>query len=272
MEKIILYCKSYRGDVQGVLRLKNSIEKFNKDNIPFYVSCPLSDKKIFEEVLGTKNYTLINDEDIFKLKSNLDGWRSQQIIKSNLHKTNITENYLAIDSDCYFIKDFYISDFMAKENVPYTIIHENKEASQYKKLFFGTDFDKGGYVEALNAYREIFDSPYKKLYDYGNAPYIWSCKVWEHFEKNYLIPNKMTFETFQITMEHQFQNIRLAMREAIVYGEYVLNTKVIELIPTGPYFKFYNSKEMVEYEKKVGLFDEEKLKSSYIGILYQSKI
>ena len=32
MEKIILYCKSYRGDVQGVLRLKNSIEKFNKDN------------------------------------------------------------------------------------------------------------------------------------------------------------------------------------------------------------------------------------------------
>ena len=62
------------------------------------------------------------------------------------------------------------------------------------------------------------------------------------------------------------------MREAIVYGEYVLNTKVIELIPTGPYFKFYNSKEMVEYEKKVGLFDEEKLKSSYLGILYQSKI
>ena len=48
--------------------------------------------------------------------------------------------------------------------------------------------------------------------------------------------------------------------------------EMVKDFATNPYFKFYNSKEMVEYEKKVGLFDEEKLKSSYLGILYQSKI
>ena len=32
MEKIILYCKSYRGDVDRVLKLKNSIEMFFKLN------------------------------------------------------------------------------------------------------------------------------------------------------------------------------------------------------------------------------------------------
>ena len=47
MNNIILYCKSYAGDVQRVKKLKGSIEKYNKDNIPFYISCPKKDKQLF---------------------------------------------------------------------------------------------------------------------------------------------------------------------------------------------------------------------------------
>ena len=57
------------------------------------------------------------------------------------------------------------------------------------------------------------------------------------------------------------------MREAITYGEYLLNTKIIEIIPTGPLFKVYHWKEMVDFEQKTGLFNEEKLKESYLGII-----
>jgi hypothetical protein len=269
MHDIILYCKSYAGDVQRVKKLKSSIEKYNRDNIPFYISCPKKDKQLFEDTLGKENYTLLLDEDIITLKYPLDGWRSQQIVKSSIHKLKITKNYLCLDSDAYFITDFYESDFIAKDDIPYTLIHENKEISQYKKSLFNSNFSKGAYKEALDAYREVFNSEYKKLYDYGPNPYIWSCKVWEHFEKNYLNPNKLTLESFMIQMEQQYN---IQMREAITYGEYLLNTQLFEIIPSGPLFKVYHWKEMVDFEQKTGLFDEEKLAESYLGIIYQSKI
>ena len=281
MHNIILYCKSYAGDVQRVKKLKSSIEKYNKDNLPFYISCPKQDKQLFEDTLGKENYTLILDEDIVILQyDELDGWRSQQIVKSSLHKLKITKNYVCLDSDAYFITDFYESDFIAKDDIPYTIIHENKEVSQYKKLFFNSNFSKGAYRDTLKAYRKTFGSEYKKLYDYGPNPYIWSCKVWEHFEENYLIPNNLTLETFMVRMEANSlynitQNIKdqsCQMREAIVYGEYLLNTQLFEIIPTGPIFKVYHWKEMVEFEEKAGMFDEEKIKESYLGIIYQSNI
>jgi hypothetical protein len=269
MHNLILYCKSYSGDVQRLKKLKESIEIYNKDNIPFYISCPKKDKQLFENILGKENYTLLFDEDIITLEYPIDGWRSQQIIKSNIHKLKITENYLCLDSDAYFIKDFYENDFIAKDNIPYTLIHENKETQQYKKLFYNTNYSESGYTQCLSYYRKTFGSDYRKIYDYGPSPYIWSCKVWEHFEENYLKLNNFTFEKFQITMEQQFNT---QMREALIYGEYLLNTKLFEVIPTGPLFKVYHWKEMVDFEQKVGMFDEEKLKESYLGIIYQSKI
>ena len=54
MYNLILYCKSYKGDVQILKKLKSSIEKYNKDNIPFYISCPKEDKQLFEDT----NYSL----------------------------------------------------------------------------------------------------------------------------------------------------------------------------------------------------------------------
>jgi len=283
MHDIILYCKSYAGDVQRVKKLKSSIEKYNKDNIPFYISCPKQDKQLFEDTLGKENYTLILDEDIVILKyPELDGWRSQQIVKSSLHKLNITKNYLCLDSDAYFITDFYRSDFLAFGDIPYTIIHENKEISQYKKLFFNSNFSKGAYKETLDSYRNLFGSPYKKMYDYGPNPYIWSCEVWKHFEEHYLTrvktkdvtikgvkPKSIDLEGFMAVLEVQHG---VQMREAIIYGEYLLNTQLFEIVPTGPLFKVYHWKEMVEFEQKTGLFNEEKLAESYLGIIYQSKI
>ena len=289
MKNLILYCKSYSKDIERVKKLKESIEKYNSDNIPFYISCPLDDKNLFEDTLGTENYTLVIDEDIvsvglhnyeegnetyFKgkwndLVLNMDGWRTQQVVKSSIHKLKITKNYVCLDSDAYFIRPFFESDFIAKDDIPYTIIHENKEVSQYKKLFFNSNFSEGAYNKTLNAYRNIFGSNYKKLYDYGPNPYIWSCKVWEHFEENYLGPNKLTFESFSAHVEQQYN---IQMREAVTYGEYLLNTQLIEIIPTGPLFKVYHWKEMVDFEQKAGMFDEEKLKESYLGIIHQSNI
>ena len=48
---ITLYCKSFRSDVNRAFYLLKSIEEFNVDRIPFYISTPSEDRNIFKNIL-----------------------------------------------------------------------------------------------------------------------------------------------------------------------------------------------------------------------------
>ncbi len=59
------------------------------------------------------------------------GWESQQIVKSSFWKLNVCENYLMIDSDSYFIKDFGVEGAM--RNYAHSL-EENAQISKIKIL------------------------------------------------------------------------------------------------------------------------------------------
>ena len=42
----------------------------------------------------------------------------------------LRSNYLCIDSDSIFIRDFGKTDFLASDGEPYTVLHQNKELFQ----------------------------------------------------------------------------------------------------------------------------------------------
>lgn len=264
---LILYCKTFGRDFQRLKRLYESIEKHNKDNIPFFISAPSAEKELLQKIIGTEGYEFVPDESIWNFKYQMDGWRSQQIIKSNIWKAVDTENYICIDSDQFFIKDFYVKDFIHPSGTLYSVVHENKEVQQYEKLFFGKNYKDNGYCKAVNAYRQAFGSHHGKVYDYGPPPYHWSVKVWKHFEDNYLTPNDLTFETFQLAMQ---QNYKIAFREAVTYGEYLLAARPIELHPISGVFKFYHWKEMYEFEQKTELGKLENIEANFLGVTLQS--
>ena len=48
MENIILFCKSFRGDLARCIELSKSIQQHNKDNIPYYISVPPEDVELFK--------------------------------------------------------------------------------------------------------------------------------------------------------------------------------------------------------------------------------
>jgi hypothetical protein len=114
MNNFVIYCKSYHKDVYRAKDLLLSIHKYNSDNIPFYISVPKSDINLFESVLGTDDYVLLEDEEI---DTTNQGWKGQQIVKSQFWKLGFCENYLCIDSDCFFIKNFSVKDFMFDEKM-----------------------------------------------------------------------------------------------------------------------------------------------------------
>jgi hypothetical protein len=256
MKKIVLYCKSYNLDLDRVLNLAKSIEKYNIDKIPFYVSVPKVDLVLFTKKLGTLAL-VIEDESI--QESNTQGWVLQQVIKSNFWKLGLCENYVCIDSDSYFIKPFYESDFVCGDT-PYTVMHEQKElfswsSNRSKELGFNP---KDGFKNDRQKVMSVFGRE-GRYYDFGPSPTIWSSKVWKSLEDKYLIPNNITFESL---LEH-------SASEFSWYGESLLAFKDIEILPIEPIFKvFHYAIQYVEYKNEGVL--QESISENYMGIIMQS--
>lgn len=259
MEKIVIYCKSYINDLARLKIQANSIEQYNMDKIPYYVSCPKTDYDIFKRELPSF-VNLILDEDIIH-ESIEQSWHTQQIVKSQFYKYIDTENYLCIDSDSYFIKPFYIQDFIANGTTPYTVMHQQKNLFQWSCRYrteLGFD-PQIGFNETRSKIGNLFSRNLKINYDFGPSPVIWSRKVWESLEQNYLLPNNITFT----------QLIEFEPSEFTWYGEALLAFKPIEIYPIEPLFLVLHYPLQYQQFLQQG-YTEQDISSCYLGIIMTS--
>lgn len=265
---LAIYIKTFHRDFNRLEKLVHSIYKYNKSDIPVFISCPKNEYELLKNTVGTKDYTYIADEDIYEVRPPFIGWKSQTPIKLNAYTKIPAENILIVDSDAYFIKDFYDSDFIAYDDIPYTQMYENKYMAEMEKALKGVNYKDNGYSKCMRAYREVLGGKSDKIYDYGPNPHLWSTKVLKHMKENYLDPNGLTFETFSLAIEQNYPGIH--SRETAAYGEYLLATKCIDIVPCGPFFKVYHWKEMWDFERGTGLELEENIKENYLGVIMQS--
>jgi len=259
MNNVVLYCKSFSRDVDRTKVLLESVIKHNRDNIPFYISIPQEDTQLFRDKLGTVGYTLITDNEILN-KNLVQSWKNQQIVKMLFWKLNTTKNYVVLDADSYFIKDFFIKDFLIYDDVPYTVMHEQKDLFTWTSKYtqqLGFDPMKS-FGECRYPIMDIFERK-GRLYDFGPVPVVWSSKVWQSLEEEYIKPNDLTFDILIDTISSEFS----------WYGEWLLTKKPIELWPIEPMFKvFHYMPQYVEY-KQSG-YTEEQWSNLYLGVVMQS--
>jgi hypothetical protein len=255
MNKLVLYCKSYGKDVHRAKVLLESILKYNVDSIPFYISVPKPDVNLFKETLGEDGYTLLTDE---MIDSENGGWKGQQIVKSQFWKLGLCENYICIDSDCFFIKPFHFYDFMFDEQTPYTVCHEYKSFFEFMDKY-PLEFDPyESFVKERLHIMDLFGRT-GVVYDFGPGPTIWSSKVWKSLFDNYLTLNNLTFSDLIMANGSEFT----------WYGEWLLHSKVITLMPRGPLFKNYHYPHQYRQDKQEG-YGVGKIAKLYLGIGMQS--
>lgn len=257
MHKIVLYTKTYRGDLERLKVLTESIKKHNKDNIPFYISFPKKDSELFKNSLDGEYVKFVYDEDIINI--HIQNWHTQQIIKSSFWKLGLCENYVMIDSDSYFIRDFYVSDFMYDENTPYTVMHEQKDLFEWSSKFkdlIGHD-PKIGFETDRKRIMNIFNRS-GRYYDFGPVPTIWSTKVWKGLDN--------TFKNNGLDIITAISNVP---SEFSWYGEYLLKSRIIDIVPIEPLFKVFHFKPQYEYYKELE-YTEEMFSENYLGIVLQS--
>lgn len=271
MKDLVLYCKSYRRDFLRLKRLYESIKIFNKDFIPFYISTPAEDKEELFKVILNGEFQWIADEEIVSENSdikpeqikNLPGGVSQAIIKSEFWRLKICKNYVCLDSDCVFIREFYVSDFIIDGDNPYTVIFENKD---YFQIAINRNETK--------VYHNLKKESDRVMHLFGRKgtnyycpcpPFIWSCKVWKSLEQKLLKPNNINF--IDLVTDKKYKNI--INPETLIYIECLLKYKEINLYPKEQLFRVYYSDWYYYLLKRLG---ENKLKiiNNYLGVVYQS--
>jgi hypothetical protein len=254
MDNIVLYCKSYRNDVDRVKLLLDSINKYNVDSIPFYVSVPSSDIKLFEDRVGKEGYTLVPDETI---DADGIGWAGQQVIKAQFWKLGTAKNYLCLDSDSQFIKPFYVTDFIYEGDIPYTVCHEQKDFFEWTQKNLSFD-PQQSFIKDRKQVMEVFQRE-GRIYDFGPSPVIWNADVWRGLDENYTKPNNLTFADL----------IKFCPSEFTWYGEYLLQSKAIPIYPTQPLFKVFHYGEQYVQSKQQG-YSLEDISKNYLGVILQS--
>ncbi len=259
MHDIVVFCKSYRGDLERFAVLNRSMLKHNRDQIPFYAVVPNADLDLFKNRFGS-DVNFLADEDVLNIDFVGQNWIGQQIIKFNFYKLEITKNYFLVDSDFYFIKDFFRSDLLVNPDLPYTVV--------LSKEFFLQGLLRDDDPEYVGMLKEVLSlmgrakkyvkRPGPDLY-YMPGP-IWSCRVLKHMEEHLLKPNNFT----------HFDLLRYCPFENNWYGEWALSTQCIPIVPIEPLFKEYVREKFVLEDKARGM-TLEKLSQFYHGLSMSAK-
>jgi hypothetical protein len=265
MKDIVLYCKSYHRDVQRAKRLAESVRHFNSGKLPFFLSCPAADLTLFKDIVGNEGVIYLPDEEIVAANSAINlnnltalpGGLSQQIVKSEFWRLGICENYLCIDSDAYFIRDFNKEDFLAPNGHPYTVMNESFELRLFGALHRHGKIERNRDAEC-KAIMEIFGRSGRQ-YDFGPLPVVWSRCVWADLAEKLLEPRNMNF----------LDAIKLFPSEMRWYGEALLKFRSIELWPVETLFRCYHYEEQFHDAQKSGETDET-LSQIYLGVCSQS--
>lgn len=260
-----IFCKSYRTDLRRVIRLLESIKKYNKENIPVYISVPEADLDVFRKNLGNFNFFLVSDLEIVtknpKLSvehfNSLPGNISQQIVKAEFWRLATSENYLCIDSDATFIRPFEHSSYISESGTPYTVIDQGLDI-----LNDGLRKSRRHVIENFlkdsRKIKEFFDR--KGLdYSFGPFPVVWNHLVWKSLEEDFFTRKNLNI----------LDAIHAHPVESHWYGEALLRFKSIPLLPRQPIFFVYHYGWQYNEHKAAGI-GEPDLALLYDGVIYQS--
>lgn len=258
MDNLVFLYKSHRPHLDYTKQLIESTVKHNVDNIPVYLSVPKDQGQLFTNAIGTDGYVMLYDEDVTQSDIS-QNWHTQQLVKLKFSDMNLCHNYFWVDGDSYFIRDFYLTDFMYDQETPYTTMHENKDLFQWMATK-GNLLDNvlSSYQSDRDKVRNLFGRK-GKYYDW-TCPNLWSTKVLNHMREHYLEPNNLTYQNL----------LDYVPGELIWYGEYLLASQAIRIIPCESWFKpFHYLQQMIDYKGEG--HTEETIAKNFLGIVMPSK-
>ena len=239
MHTLAMLLKSYAPDLAYAERMIASFNQSNRDQIPLYVIVPDNELSLFSrfaspliEILGESvlGQHLVSDE-VHGLRP---GYINQEIVKLSFWELGFAENYFCVDSEAMFIRDFYIANFMATPEVPYTVLVEDNELKVEPNYFHQY------WVQREESLREIqriigLDDPIIRT---CHGHQIFSATVLRSFVDEFLNPRSWTYRDALAASPYEFS----------WYNMWLQKTQVIPIHQREPLVKvFHNEDQHLEY-------------------------
>lgn len=260
MHKIAILVKTYIGDIEYVSRLVESCKKHNLDHIPVYIVAPQTDLSHFLKFAGAE-IEVLSDESITtelvtsEVRGIRSGYINQEIIKLTFWQKRLCENYICVDSDGVFIRNFFISDFMYDQTTPYTILVEDNELAVEPEYY--KEHWKDRYEVLRHIQNQVGLKGSRILTSHGFS--ILSAKVLESFKTNYLDAKKKSY----------FDILEEAPYEFSWYNLWLQYDKTIDIHIREPLFKtFHHKNQHAEYLLR-GIKTSD-IARGYIGLVVNS--
>ena len=264
MEKIVLFCKSYSKDLLRAKRMAQSVQMFNRDAIPLYISVPSSELDLFKENFKDLPCRFLTDEEILENCIKVHGpfprlfpnYLMQQLVKFEFWRLKKCEHYLWIDSDAYFLRPFYTKDFFHDEDTPLLVMHKAKDLRAFSKEHDPRIAEK--LDNRIEKIQQLFGRKGDAFY-FGDPPLVWSCSVLEALFTEFLEPRGMTIYELLYSYPCEMQ----------LYGEFLLASGNHKFAPTEPFFKIFHYAEQFFEAQRQGE-SEFSLARTHMGVLIQS--
>ncbi|CCK79413.1 DUF6492 family protein [Desulfobacula toluolica] len=264
MNKLVIFCKSYSKDLLRAKRMAQSILRFNRDNIPLYMSVPSDELELFKKTFQNLPCHFVTDEEILNNCSKTYGPSPrlfpahllQQLIKLEFWRLNKCEYYLWIDSDSYFLKPFDTNFFFHNDDTPLLVMHHANDLRNFALKYDTRIAEK--LDNRIKAIQQLFGRKGESFY-FGDPPLIWSSSVLKAMSREFLKPRGMTIYELLYRYPCEMQ----------IYGEFVLAYNIHKIIPTEPFFKVFHYAEQFFDSQRKGE-SEYSLAGKYLGVVMQS--
>lgn len=260
--KFAMYCKSYVNDFGRLKVLVDSFNKYNVEKLNLFVSVPEIDLDSLS-IVESDTVHVISDESFaasyFAQEGHWGmsiGYANQEICKLTFHKTKIALNYLCLDSDVTFIREFRRSDFMYTEDTPYTVLVQDKDLSierHYRTVHW---LDRQTSIKRIYDFVELQDPRLRTCH----GMQIMNALVLESLEENIVKKNNFTWNDL----------LKISPYEFTWYNAWFQKSKIVEEIAIEPLFKTLHMRPEYIFSR-LKLLRVEDYAQEYIGIVLNSK-
>lgn len=258
----VMFCKTYRKDFEQFKILINSFNKYNVENLLMIVSCPWEDLEIFKP-FSSKNCAIIADESYAKdylttsdkeYNGLSKGYVNQEICKLSFWESGIAQNYLCIDSDAQFIRTFSTKDFMFNENIPYTVLVEDKDLS-IEKHYQAYWNERQNFIKKIFNEIELNDIRYRTCHNMQ----VFNSQVLKSFKEDFMKPKGYSYKDL----------IKISPFEFTWYNAWFQKCKLIPEYASEPFFKMFHMRIEYTISRLKGLTTDDYAKR-YVGICLNS--
>lgn len=256
--------KTYGDDFDFARRLLNSYSKHNVDGIPLFIVVPESDVAKFQ-TLEYEGVSVISEESIpcRRLPATVNprdaGYTNSSVFKLAFHRLGLSDNYLCLDSDGVFIRDFTLEDFFHEDGLSFTVLVEDKLLQSDREYYEEHWVSRQESLEGIARYLQISSTRSLKT---CHGFQIFQSRVLESFEQNILSAPRgehdgKAFDFVDLISMFAF--------ETTWYTYYLQATEPVihEIEPLFPYI--HSGKQLVEFQLFGKTNDD--LAKGYMGIV-----